>query len=743
MQPGPGGGRPGGGAASPPGGSLGGIPGIGGPTSPGGGGRPGGFGGTGGGGAFAHDPTRSLVVVIPIEEDLSVGTPFYHQPGNATTNPIWRPKLHFNHRGQRFVTNLFSDDASIQWYADLLKVPTPRSTRLMEVKELHRNWTKSKSDPKMLFTVLTRALEAGMVDDLANNDDAVAYADELLAYATAKPEGLPADIAAFAKAYKAMQKGIKSPPAKPTMAELWKSRLDAQGVHTQGHYSLIYWDASSSEVQRRAAMLEENLKGFYLWHATRGIELPTPDAPLIVVLAKSAQAVYDLARALDGPARLTADGFYSLDHDVLVLSPERLDEVGQTFVRQAQQIYKTGVTREDLLAGKGPKLHKYGDNGGKRPEEVARMQTLALVDRLLEDESAIAAISREGSRQLMYASGLLPRYVSLPDWLAHGSSNFFTRPKDPAFITTTSEDKTSTAPEHKTAMAVALTTGYGSANYTLQRYFKDLMDNKELNPDRAALLKNVLTDAYFRGLNDPKEVQDPDPAKADSGIALYTQAPTAPPGPGAFGGSSGGGMRPGGSSGGYGYGSGSGGRPGGGASAGGGRPGGGISPGGGIGGVGSVGGAGFGGAGGIFGGGFGTQPSSVPLEEDPTSLLRKKRERLGIKAQATAWALYYYLAKERPTELRRFLDSLAVLPRDLPLDGDTVLALFCQSMKLDGSKASLNQFATEWLEFIRTVPPAAIVPDIALNEPKANTTTSPGGFGPFGPGGGQPGGGDR
>ena len=60
----------------------------------------------------------------------------------------------------------------------------------------------------------------------------------------------------------------------------------------------------------------------------RGVTLPLPEAPLLAVLAKQARDVFQFDRALDGPPRLPADGFYQADHDILVLSPERLDTVG-------------------------------------------------------------------------------------------------------------------------------------------------------------------------------------------------------------------------------------------------------------------------------------------------------------------------------------------------------------------------------------------------------------------------------
>lgn len=680
--------------------SIGGIGGLDGPPR---GGQPGGGGPAPADAGTGLDPLRSVVVVIPIEEDLSHASPFYNRVLNYTTNPNWKPKLHWTYRNQKIVTNLFTDGSAIQWYDTLLQVPAPKSTRATQVKDKYTKWVKSKTDSKLLYDALTAALEAGLIDD------AVKYADELLAFAQEKKDGLPAEVAAFASAYKHMQRGIKGSASQPSTAADWQAKLDAPRLHVAGHYALIYWDASQGEVDRRLAMLEENFKGFYLWHATRGIDLYVPETPLTVILAKRGSDVLALARALDVPTRMPADGFYSADHDLLVLSPERLDDVGQTFVRQSQQTYRDGVSREKLLAGQGPEIHKDGMEGKKRPDDVARMQTIALVDRLVEDQSAMCAISREGTRQLLYASARLPRFVALPEWLSNGSVNFFTRPKDPAFI--------SSADNKSTLIHVATATGYGAPNYALQRYFKDLVDKQELNPDRAALLKNILTDAYFHGLKDIREARDPDPVKVDtSGVTLHTggKQPTNIPG-----GNAPGGKVPGGS--------GSGSRA---SSVG-------IS-------IGTIGGGadgsgspGSSGAKGQMGGTpgatlpGGTQAQSTDEEEDLPTQLRKKRARLSIKAQATSWALYYYLTKNHPNELRRFLDELATLPRDLPLDGDTIVAAFCRSFGLDGSKPSLAKFADTWLASIRDTSLVGV--DIKLTEPKPSTGGTTGGSGSPGP----------
>jgi hypothetical protein len=654
------------------------------------------------------DPSRSLVIVIPVEQDLTIGSPFYPGPLNQHTNPSWKPKYHITHRGLKITTNLFTDSSTVQWYESLIQSPAYRRTRVMDVHDKHARWAKTKTDSKLLFDIIVSALDIGMIND------AMTYADELLAAAGEKNDGLAPEVSDFARAYGAMQKGIKGTPDKRSKADVWQAKLSATNIFASDHYALLYWDAGNAEVERRASMLEENFRAFFLSYALRGVELPIPDAPLVAVLAKRAVDVLPLARALDVPTPLVADGFYSPEYELLVLSPERLDDLGQSFMRQTQQMYNEGVSRDTLLAGKGPKIHFEGKRDEnkpnevvKKPDEVAWMQTIALVERFVDEDSALCATSREGSRQLLHATKQLPRYVILPEWLANGSVNYFTRPKDPAFVTDA---------KGNWMVTVAPTTGYGGPNYVLQRYFRDLLDKKELNSDRAELLKNVLTDAYFLGLRDPKEANDPDPAKEDTtGIALNSGGSTGPMGTGPIGGGPIGGGPLGGS-----------GKP---PLGGGGKPLGGVGlPGQPMGPPGS--------ATGAFNPGMGTP---VTQSEDPIAKLRKQRERLGIKAQATSWALYYYLAKDRPNELRKLMSELSVLPRDLPLDSAVVVASFSRAFALDGTKESFQKFADKWLAYMATVPAEGI--DIPLVDPKPPTPSTSGnpagGSGP--PGMGKPG----
>jgi hypothetical protein len=660
-----------------------------------------------------HDPARALVVLVPVTQNFRQAQPFYKAPYHPNTNPNWWPKVNFDHHGQRLIANLFADGTTIQWYEELLLTPSATTTRAHELEAKYVEWKRrSAQDLKPLYNLIREALEAGFADK------ALELSDELLESAPKSKGEIPPEIAQFLRVYRRYQPMIKGTLPKPSEAEQWRFNLNAKQVYTLPHYALVTWDASPEEVQIWNRLLEQNFRAFFLVHAWRGIDLPLPEAPLTVIVPPTAREFYQLSRVFEIPLRLQTDAFYVPDHDVLVLSPVRLDELGQTFARQMQAIYQTGVKRNALLSGSGPPLDKEGKKG-KRPEEVARMQTLALVEHLIEDRAWMAAITREGGRQLLYATGQFPRYVDLPEWLSHGSANVWMQPRDPALIS--KKD----GKEEKYFLSISLSDGWGGPNSFWQRHFRDLQEKKELHPEPGQMLRNVLSDAYFRGLRDPSKADDPDPEKKETSVALKTGSggPVTPPlggglAPPGFGppgtGLPGGGLTPPGL-----------GPPGPGGFAGGsavGPPG--LPPGGSLGAppVGAPGEPGM-----PYAGmpGLGTRPAA----EDPQAILRKKRERLNIKAQATAWALCYYISTAYPGEYRQFLAALSQLPRDLPLEGETVAAVFRRTFHLDGSPEADAQFAERWLEFMRTLPPVYI--DVALVEPKPPTTsdgTNPPGY---------------
>jgi hypothetical protein len=629
-------------------------------------------------GEFDH--TRSVVVMIPLEMDLIRGRLDMSKQYNQFWNPEFR-KFVAPYYGGRMQASLFVDSSSIQLYEELIAQPAPKKTRHTEMRDKHQAWLRGKNEPQLLYDALVLALESGFIHDRSRHkdnsppDDAFTYAQELRKVAAEKKLALSADVQRFVDAWELMADAVMQPAAQPSNAETWRARLDAKNVRVEGHCAIITWDSSDNEVGRRAIQLNDNFAAFFLWHATRGVVLKPPSQPLLVILAKDGREQMTLLRqALDGQEGLPsqADGFYSPDHNIVVLSPERMDDVGRTFLRQTQQAFSKGLNREELLNGKIPKIDPTGEDGSK-PDDVARATTLAVIEKLVVDEFELAAVSREGNRQLLFTTGVLPRHVTLPHWLTQGAVNFFTRPRGPAYVTLGDDDKP--------FMTVAFSTGYGVPNYVLQRYFRDMATNKELNQDRTKLLENILTDAYFTGL---KDAIDPDPAPPVKKKSAGPPA-TPPTGPG---------MPPSGP--------------------------GGPTP------IGPM------GPGGMFPGATITTDT-----EDPVTAQRKKRSRLDIKSQATAWALYYYLARGRSAELKQYIAELNKLPRDLPIDGRTAYATFVRVFKLSKTENGaadpdlMKKFAKDWLVYMDTIP--RVGHDIPLVVPEPPKNPNPmGGMNPMG-----------
>src|SRR5207245_2241736 len=172
--------------------------------------------------------------------------------------------------------------------------------------------------------------------------------------------------------------------------------------------------------------------------------------------------------------------------NVCVFSTQRVDSSYIVLSRQVQTIYSQAFERQSMLDGNArPKVVE------TTPSEIARCQTMALLDKLLEEEAERASVSHEGSRQLLVASGLMPRNIIPPQWAQFGSAAFFETPKGP-FIG---------APP---AASTAFWPGWGAPSWAYTRPFlqfeRDQVARTEGEADKvspADLLKQVVTDTQF------------------------------------------------------------------------------------------------------------------------------------------------------------------------------------------------------------------------------------------------------
>jgi hypothetical protein len=111
-----------------------------------------------------------------------------------------------------------------------------------------------------------------------------------------------------------------------------------------------------------------------------------------------------------------------------------------------------------------------------------------VVEKALEDEAERATLSHEAIRQLLAASGLLPRQVAAPEWIQEGLASYFERPFGAVY-------------------------GFGGLpSWSNLVAFKYNLDHG-LGKGRD-ILNNVITDHYFEMARDIAADYDPNNEKA-------------------------------------------------------------------------------------------------------------------------------------------------------------------------------------------------------------------------------------
>ena len=164
----------------------------------------------------------------------------------------------------------------------------------------------------------------------------------------------------------------------------------------------------------RLKRLEDLYRGFFYWFALKSKAGEEPVLPprrrLVAVLMPAKKDAFENEFEKDGKllgaVPFTSEGFLARRENLLVLSERRFDTT-----------YDTLKNSSGLLA-KGP----------------ADAQVKEILIKALDDESELAAVTHDGSRQLLAASGLVPRSVAAPEWIQFGMASFFETPPGAPWI---------------------------------------------------------------------------------------------------------------------------------------------------------------------------------------------------------------------------------------------------------------------------------------------------------------------
>jgi hypothetical protein len=300
--------------------------------------------------------------------------------------------------------------------------------------------------------------------------------------------------AAYLQVKNDLARPAKNPSPNPSRTRL----LQGFNTLTSDHYLAYHNDRAENppEVQTRLRRLEDNYRAFYYWFALRGAPLPVPEERLTTVVTfKGKDDFKQLSDALTS-SPVISDGFVARRENVTVFAARRLDAQYEALQTATKGMWDE-VNKSDFLKTPdgGFKNAKQMDQGQK-----AYDQTMAILMKVMESDAELAGASHDGTRQLLYASGLLHKNVEAPEWLQFGMGSFFETPLG----------SLGTAP---TA---------ASAEYLpLWRDIKTLAKKEKRQWSPAEILRMVVTDGYFRDAQKNDDVGALRKARATSWALTY------------------------------------------------------------------------------------------------------------------------------------------------------------------------------------------------------------------------------
>jgi len=283
-------------------------------------------------------------------------------------------------------------------------------------------------------------------------------------------------------AYLKVKEALAVPVSKEDVAAKWKTQgLDGYQITAidGSRYAILHSNDNAAEVKAHSDRLDRTFKSFYYWWALRGIALPMPKERQVAVLTDKPGDFQKLHRHLTASPIFT-DSFFARRESLAVFSAKRSDDTYRKLEQSSKEYWDAGFVRQLLLKGVGTRGIPRQNN--VRPDQLAQTghtpRLRALLLRALEDEWEKTSVTHEASRQLLYASGLLPRNVNVPEWLQFGMGSFFETPLQAPWG------------------------GAGSASpYWLPRFkeYKDSKDEKKkYGKTPYDVLVSVVTDSHFR-----------------------------------------------------------------------------------------------------------------------------------------------------------------------------------------------------------------------------------------------------
>jgi len=333
---------------------------------------------------------------------------------------------------------------------------------------------KEGKTPEKLLQLAEWALEHGLTKSFLQTMDQLG-----------KVDAKHAAVLALTKVREAMARPVTGvDPMALALTDVLKEE-NYRTLTTDGGHYVLFTDLRQEkqnevDLKKWEERLEDAYRNFFYWFAVKGKDLPVPTYRLVAVVVAGPKDFERKHESLS-PGPMVADGFLVRRNNVAVYSAVPIDEAYdklEQYNKKEWQPYRVG--RDELLTGA---VVKRTDPALRDPMTVAKLQTLALLQKAMEKENARAAVTHEGTRQLLAATGLLPRGVLAAEWVHSGMASFFETPFQ------------------------AFYGGAGLPHWVYLVEFKHLKKTGELAKSHEVLLKTI-SDRYFVAANITQQLLD-------------------------------------------------------------------------------------------------------------------------------------------------------------------------------------------------------------------------------------------
>ncbi len=356
----------------------------------------------------------------------------------------------------------------------------PLPTTLRRFNDKFKKTFDTKPSTELVLELADWTLGHGLVDKFPQVMDKLVEIDK----------GHPAAVA-----YLKVKADLDRPLTADDTGAAWRGKLLNGYKATEGpHYTVVHHSTGSGKVsvQSHLELLENSFRGFYYWFALKSVALPVPKQRQLVVITTGQDKDFQHLRKILTSGPVVVDGFFARRENVAVMTDQRQDETYDVLNKYWKNWEDKGFRHNELLRATGKKKG-YPVAAEGQVALIYTAEMLALMLKALQQESELATISHDASRQLLFSSGLLPRNVAAPEWLLFGMGSFFETPLQSPWP------------------------GIGAPSaYYLPRWQE--LKNKGFEKESGATLRQVVTDAYFRGL--PPEGPPDTPLRHAHDLAL-------------------------------------------------------------------------------------------------------------------------------------------------------------------------------------------------------------------------------